>query len=92
MSAGMSGSQLRENRYEKAISKIASTLNIGPALRKRALNYYVVASTKKYQKKNEGLTSLTQGRDTDIVASACLYMACRIEKKPHLLIDFADAA
>ena len=35
--------------------------------------------------------SLTQGRDTKIVAAACLYMACRIEQSPHLLIDFADS-
>ena len=25
------------------------------------------------------------------MAAACLYMACRIEQSPHLLIDFADA-
>ena len=35
--------------------------------------------------------SMTQGRETKIVAAACLYMACRIERSPHLLIDFADA-
>ena len=34
---------------------------------------------------------MTQGRETKIVAAACLYMACRIERSPHLLIDFADA-
>ena len=45
----------------------------------------------KYQKKNEDPTSLTQGRETDIVAAACLYIVCRMEREPHLLIDFADA-
>jgi transcription factor IIIB subunit 2 len=34
---------------------------------------------------------VTTGRATKIVAAACLYMACRIKKSPHLLIDFADA-
>lgn len=31
------------------------------------------------------------GRDTKIVAAACLYMACRIHQYPLLLIDFSDA-
>mmetsp|Transcript_35778 Transcript_35778/g.54806 ORF Transcript_35778/g.54806 Transcript_35778/m.54806 type:complete len:150 (-) Transcript_35778:785-1234(-) len=35
--------------------------------------------------------NLTQGRDGNVVAAACLYMACRINNSPHLLIDFADA-
>ena len=34
---------------------------------------------------------LTTGRETQIVAAACLYMACRIKNSPHLLIDFSDA-
>ena len=45
----------------------------------------------KYQKKNDDPTSLTQGRQTKIVAAACLYIVCRMERKPHLLIDFSDA-
>ena len=35
--------------------------------------------------------SLTRSRRSNIVAATCLYMACRIEMKPFLLIDFADA-
>ena len=31
------------------------------------------------------------GRDTNVVAAACLYMACRINQEPLLLIDFSDA-
>ena len=42
-------------------------------------------------KKNESeMMSITQGRNTEVVAAACLYMACRIKKTPYLLIDFQD--
>ena len=51
-------------------------------------NYHKLASRTKNIK---GDKSLTQGRETKIVAAACLYMACRIQKSPHLLIDFSDA-
>ena len=45
----------------------------------------------KYQKKNEDPTSLTQGRETDLVCPPRLEKVSRMERKPHLLIDFADA-
>lgn len=82
---------VRLNRYERAINSIAKKLNICKELRDQALRYYAIASSMKYQKKNEAPTSLTQGRETEIVAAACLYIVCRMEKRPHLLIDFADA-
>ena len=31
-----------------------------------------------------------QGRRTDLVVAACMYLTCRIEKTPHMLLDFAD--
>jgi transcription factor IIIB subunit 2 len=31
-----------------------------------------------------------QGRKTSNVVAACLYIVCRREKSPHLLIDFSD--
>ncbi|CAI5477936.1 unnamed protein product [Closterium sp. Yama58-4] len=34
--------------------------------------------------------NFTRGRRVAQVAAACLYLACRQEKKPFLLIDFAD--
>lgn len=51
-------------------------------------NYHKIASQTKNDK---NFKSLTQGRDTKVVAAACLYMACRIQNSPHLLIDFSDA-
>lgn len=32
-----------------------------------------------------------QGRITSDVAGVCLYIACRKDKTPHMLIDFSDA-
>jgi len=32
-----------------------------------------------------------QGRSVDSVAAVCLYTACREQKSPYLLIDFADS-
>ena len=34
--------------------------------------------------------NFVQGRKTENVCSACLYIVCRKEKTPHLLIDFSD--
>jgi transcription factor IIIB subunit 2 len=31
-----------------------------------------------------------QGRNTKHVAAVCLYIACRKDKTPYLLIDFSD--
>ncbi|XP_028409719.1 transcription factor IIIB 90 kDa subunit-like [Dendronephthya gigantea] len=33
---------------------------------------------------------LTKGRRTGHIAAACLYLVCRTEKTPHLLLDFSD--
>ena len=33
----------------------------------------------------------TRGRRTNQVAAACLYLVCRQDSKPYLLIDFSDA-
>lgn len=32
-----------------------------------------------------------QGRKTEFVVAACLYIVCRYEKTSHMLLDFADA-
>jgi len=36
------------------------------------------------------LNDFNKGRKTVNVASACLYIVCRMEKTSHLLIDFSD--
>eukprot|EP00127_Corallochytrium_limacisporum_P003643 Clim_evm31s151 gene=Clim_evmTU31s151 len=34
--------------------------------------------------------NFVQGRKTRVVVAACLYMICRKERTPHMLLDFAD--
>ena len=34
--------------------------------------------------------NFTQGRKAKLVCAACLYVACRYQKNPTMLIDFAD--
>lgn len=45
-----------------------------------AYNFYKLAVNKR----------LTRGRRTDHVVAACLYLVCRTEKTPHMLLDFSD--
>jgi transcription factor IIIB subunit 2 len=35
--------------------------------------------------------NFTTGRKTSHVAAACMYIVCRRDKEPYLLLDFADA-
>ena len=69
---------------------IAIQLKIGIQTEELGHRYHVIASQKKIvSEKNKSETmSITQGRNTEVVAAACLYMACRIKKSPYLLIDF----
>ena len=53
------------------------------------MSHYIVEAGQRFFKlayeKN-----FIQGRNTKHVAAVCLYIACRKEKTPHLLIDFSD--
>ena len=52
-----------------------------PALRPAAHRLYKLALQRGF----------TRGRRTSHVAAACLYLVCRQDAKPFLLIDFGDA-
>lgn len=45
-----------------------------------AYNFFKMAVSKR----------LTRGRKTSHVVSACLYLVCRTEGTPHMLLDFSD--
>ncbi|KAI0241441.1 Transcription factor IIIB 90 kDa subunit [Lamellibrachia satsuma] len=45
-----------------------------------AYNFFKMAVNKR----------LTRGRKTSHVVAACLYMVCRTEGTPHMLLDFSD--
>ncbi|CAN4111900.1 unnamed protein product [Withania somnifera] len=52
----------------------------GDSIARPALNFYRIALEK----------SFTKGRRKEQVQAACLYIACRENKKPFLLIDFSE--
>ena len=72
--------EFRLNKAYRLINDIASSLEINQNIVKASQNLY-----KYMQQKN-----WVQGRHTDLVVAACMYVNCRHQKDPHLLIDFAD--
>ena len=63
----------------KKISQIAAGLNLQNLI-SNACNVFNLAVAKNF----------TQGRKATHVCAACLYVACRMNKVPTMLIDFAD--
>ena len=59
---------------------IASQLSLRITTIEAGKRYYKMAYDKNF----------IQGRNTSDVAGVCLYIACRVDKTPHLLIDFSD--
>ncbi|ESN96004.1 hypothetical protein HELRODRAFT_193467 [Helobdella robusta] len=85
-SAGGSRNYGRDSRHvtlqngKNRIQKLASNLNLSSHCADMAYNFFKLAVSK----------SLTKGRRSIHVAAACLYIACRTEKKPLMLLDFSD--
>lgn len=63
----------------KRISQIAAGLNL-QSMVNSAHRVFALAVNKNF----------TQGRRATHVCAACLYVACRFNKNPTMLIDFAD--
>ena len=63
----------------KRISQIAAGLNL-QSMVDSAHRVFALAVNKNF----------TQGRRATHVCAACLYVACRFNKNPTMLIDFAD--
>jgi transcription factor IIIB subunit 2 len=80
-----SGRDSREAKLYKvktAISQIASALGLpDDGIVERALRLYQLAMDNNF----------VFGRKQLHVASTCLYTTCRLELKPHLLLDFSEA-
>ncbi|XP_011035243.1 PREDICTED: transcription factor IIIB 60 kDa subunit-like isoform X2 [Populus euphratica] len=75
----------RERLFERArddLLNIKNGLDMGPnvAIVDQAMVYYRIAVERNF----------TKGRRTDQVQAACLYIACRENRKPYLLIDFSN--
>ncbi|KAF6000381.1 transcription factor TFIIIB subunit brf1 [Cyanidiococcus yangmingshanensis] len=65
----------------RRIATIASQLHLPPRFVDAAHRLFTLAVQHNF----------VQGRRTQNVAAAALYIVCRREKTPHLLIDFSDA-
>ncbi|CAK0840455.1 unnamed protein product [Prorocentrum cordatum] len=62
------------------ICKIASSLDLDATIQEPGRRILTLAVQKGFN----------QGRSTKLIASACLYLACRRSRSHHLLIDFSD--
>ena len=72
--------QRRLNKTFRQIDKVSKILTIPENVVKSAKRLYNIASNKKF----------TQGRKTDQIVGAILYLACRWNHTKHLLIDFSE--
>ncbi|KAJ4841134.1 hypothetical protein Tsubulata_007659 [Turnera subulata] len=80
-SDGYSRERLLENARDNMIG-IKNDLRMGDDLSivDQALQFYRIAVDKNF----------TKGRRTEQVQAACLYIACRENRRPYLLIDFSN--
>lgn len=65
----------------RSITQVASSLRLPPLYIDRAYRLYQLALQRNF----------IFGRRQAHVVATCLYIICRQEKSPHLLIDFSDA-
>ncbi|KAJ0392972.1 hypothetical protein P43SY_009106 [Pythium insidiosum] len=65
---------------KKKIRQIAGMLRLGEHYVDSAFRLYALALQRNF----------THGRKAQTVIAACLYIVCRRERSPHLLIDFSD--
>ncbi|BES88044.1 transcription factor IIIB 90 kDa [Nesidiocoris tenuis] len=65
---------------KKAISNLCQNLRLNQHCLDTAFNFYKMALNR----------NLTRGRKLTHVIAACVYITCRTEGTPHLLIDFSD--
>ncbi|KAK7870265.1 hypothetical protein R5R35_000993 [Gryllus longicercus] len=65
---------------KRAITGVAQQLRLTQHCIDTAHNFYKMALVR----------NLTKGRKSTHVVAACLYITCRVEGTPHLLIDFSD--
>ena len=72
--------EVTQNNGRRRIAQLASALRLGQHFIDSAYRLFMLAVQRNF----------VQGRKTQNVVAACLYIVCRREKSPHLLIDFSD--
>ncbi|XP_068730710.1 transcription factor IIIB 90 kDa subunit-like isoform X1 [Montipora capricornis] len=65
---------------KRRINMVGHQLQMNQHCIDTAYNFYKLAVNKR----------LTRGRRTNHVVAACLYLVCRTERTPHMLLDFSD--
>eukprot|EP00392_Amoebophrya_sp_AT5.2_P013054 g13165.t1 len=80
-SASRGSRELTVARARKNVEGFATKLRIHHAHQEQALRIFGLALDKQFNR----------GRKSMLLCAACLYIVCRSNKSPHLLIDFADA-
>ncbi|KAK7488675.1 hypothetical protein BaRGS_00020128 [Batillaria attramentaria] len=65
---------------KRKIQEIGSQLRLNQHCLDTAFNFFKMAVSKR----------LTRGRKTAHVIATCLYLVCRTEGTPHMLLDFSD--
>ncbi|XP_006820568.1 transcription factor IIIB 90 kDa subunit-like [Saccoglossus kowalevskii] len=65
---------------KRKIQSLGAQLKLNQHCIDTAYNFFKMAVSKR----------LTRGRKTSHVVSACLYLVCRTEGTPHMLLDFSD--
>eukprot|EP00047_Mylnosiga_fluctuans_P005308 m.239700 g.239700 ORF g.239700 m.239700 type:complete len:525 (-) comp13527_c0_seq1:264-1838(-) len=65
---------------KRSIASLAASLSLNSSHVDAAHNYFKLAVEHKF----------IQGRKTETVVAACLYMECRKQQTSHMLLDFSD--
>eukprot|EP01017_Pseudomicrothorax_dubius_P049271 TRINITY_DN9139_c0_g1_i1.p1 TRINITY_DN9139_c0_g1~~TRINITY_DN9139_c0_g1_i1.p1 ORF type:complete len:483 (+),score=131.99 TRINITY_DN9139_c0_g1_i1:103-1551(+) len=78
------GGRSRLERAQRMISEIGDKLSLPGYLIEMAKNVYELAASETFR------TKFVKGRPTKHVVAASLYLACRLNKQPLMLIDFSD--
>ena len=65
---------------KKRIQGVGMTLGLNEHHIDQAHRWYILALQHQF----------TRGRRANYIVAACLYIVCRMEKTPHMLLDFSD--
>uniref|UniRef100_A0A1E1XCG8 B-related factor 1 n=1 Tax=Amblyomma aureolatum TaxID=187763 RepID=A0A1E1XCG8_9ACAR len=77
---GKESRELTLMKARKKIMQVSERLRLNQHCIDMAFNFYKMALTRH----------LTRGRRHSHVVAACIYMVCRIEGTPHMLLDLSD--
>jgi len=72
--------ELTLQKGNRVLADIANGLNLKSHLVEQGKRIFLLAVQR----------SFTRGRQTKLVGAACLYIVCRRDRSPHLLVDFSD--